>query len=149
MQPTGFESFGWSPLDQIGFVVRDAHRAVAAYAPAFGAFKVSDAELHDVDYRGQQVDCRLRIATARSGPVEIELIELVAGDAIYREFLDQGREGPHHVRFPVEDLDASVALAEAAGLHPVFGKRFSPTVAFVYLEAPDGTLFELLELRPG
>ena len=95
------------------------------------------------------MDCRVRIATARSGSVEIELIELVDGDAIYREFLERGREGPHHVRFSVDDLDASVAAAGKAGLRPVFGKRFSPTVAFVYLEAPDGMLFELLEIRAG
>ena len=149
MQTTEFESLGWPQIDQVGFVVREVDQAVASYAPAFGAFKVADAELREVDYRGRQVDCRLRIATARSGPVEIELIELVEGDAIYREFLEQGREGPHHVRFSIDDLDASVAAAGKVGLHPVFGKRFSPTVAFVYLEATAGMLFELLEIRAG
>ena len=69
------------------------------------------------------------------------------GDAIYREVREQGREGPHHVRFSIDDLDASVAAAGKVGLHPVFGKRFSPTVAFVYLEATDGMLFEVLEIR--
>jgi catechol 2,3-dioxygenase-like lactoylglutathione lyase family enzyme len=149
MRPRDFAGLGWPPIDQVGFVVRDLDQAVACYAPAFGAFKQVDAELREVDYRGRRVDCRLRIATANSGPVEIELIELVEGEAIYREFLEQGREGPHHLRFPVDDLDAAVEAAGKAGLRPVFGKRFSPTVAFSYLEAPDGMLFELLEIRAG
>jgi len=149
MQPRDFAGLGWPPIDQVGFVVRDLDQAVACYAPVFGAFKQVDAELREVDYRGRRVDCRLRIATANSGPVEIELIELVEGEAIHREFLEQGREGPHHLRFPVDDLDAAVEAAGKAGLLPVFGKRFSPTVAFSYLEAPDGMLFELLEIRAG
>lgn len=136
------------PLDQIGFVVRDVDAAIRQYQPLIGSFAVAQYDLEDVDYRGRKASCTLKIATARSGDIEIELIEVIAGEAYHREFLDQGRDGPHHVRFPVDDLDAVQADLEARGFARVFGKRFGPGLAFAYLEDDRGRVIELFE-GPG
>lgn len=135
------------PLDQIGFVVRDVDAAIRQYEPLVGKFDVAQYDLHDVDYRGRQVSCRLKIAIARSGDIEIELIEVVSGEAYHREFLDQGRDGPHHVRFRIDDLEAKQAELERFGLKRVFGKRFAPGLAFAYLEDPQGRVIELFESK--
>lgn len=133
------------PIDQIGFVVRDVDAAVRQYEPLVGKFDVAQYDMDEVDYRGRKVSCTLKIATAKSGELEIELIEVVGGDAYHCEFLDQGRDGPHHVRFPVDDLDAALAAIQPLGFEPVFGKRFAPGLAFAYLEDSDGRVIELFE----
>jgi catechol 2,3-dioxygenase-like lactoylglutathione lyase family enzyme len=135
------------PIDQIGFVVRDVDATLTQYKPLFGAFEVAQYDLDDVDYRGRNVRCTLKIATANSAGVEIEFIEVIDGEAYHREFLDQGRDGPHHIRFTVPDLDATRAQLAARGWNPVFGKRFSPDLAFVYLEDDRGRVVELFEAR--
>jgi len=135
------------PVDQIGFVVHDVDAAVARFQPLFGPFAVTQYHLDDVEYRGRVVRCTLKIATAQSAGVEIEFIEVIDGDAYHREFLDQGRDGPHHIRFTVPDLEATQAQLAASGWNPVFGKRFAPGLAFVYLEDDRGRVVELFEAR--
>lgn len=135
------------PVDQIGFVVRDVDATVAQFQPLFGPFAVTQYDLDDVEYRGRTVRCTLKIATATSGGVEIEFIEVIDGDAFHREFLDHGRDGPHHIRFTVPDLDATQAQLATSGWNPVFGKRFAPGLAFVYLEDQRGRIIELFEAR--
>ncbi len=134
-----------APIDQIGFVVRDVDAAVRLYEPLLGKFDVAQYDMEDVDYRGRSVSCTLKIAIAKSGSLEIELIEVVSGDAYQSEFLDQGRDGPHHIRFPVENLDAARDKLEPLGFETVFGKRFAPGLAFAYLEDGNGRVIELFE----
>lgn len=135
------------PIDQVGYVVRDVDAAVRQYQPLVGNFEIARYDLTDVDYRGRNASCTLKIATARSGNLEIELIEVVDGVSYHREFLDQGRDGPHHVRFPVDDLDAAQVRLEDLGFTRVFGKRFAPGLAFAYLEDDSGRVIELFEMK--
>lgn len=135
------------PLDQVGYVVPSVDEAVKVFAPLVGAFQVATYELRDVDYRGRSADCTLKIATALSGAIEIEIIEVLDGEAIHSEFLAAGGVGPHHIRFPVDDLEAGIALLAPHGLRPAFRKRFAPGLAFAYLEDERGRIVELFENR--
>lgn len=144
------------PIDQVAYVVRDMDEALPGYTALFGAFEVSDAPLRDCLYRGRRVDCTLRLAVNRAGPVEIELIAVLDGDAPHREFLEAHGEGLHHVRFRVDDLDARLEALAARGIQPVFQKRFAPGLAFAYAEVPArapgdgpgaGHWIELLEME--
>lgn len=142
-------SLGLGPIDQVAFVVADMASALPRYEALFGAFAVADSPLTDCTYRGRSVDCTLRLAVNHSGPLEIELIEVAAGEAPHSEHLREHGEGLHHVRFRVDDLDARLAVLQAAGYETIFYKRFGPSVAFAYLEAsPEigGTVIELLQL---
>lgn len=140
------KEFGLGPVDQVGYVVADLDRALPLYEAVFGPFTVTEYPMEHVAYRDRQVDCRLKIACNRSGPVEIELIESVAGDTPYVEHLRRHGEGLHHVRFRVDRLDAKVAELRQAGFTAVFGKRFAPTLAFAYLEPPAELGTSLIEL---
>ncbi|MCC7077157.1 MAG: VOC family protein [Acidimicrobiia bacterium] len=134
------------PIDQIGFVVRDMDTALRTYEPLFGPFGVFELPIVGADYRGRGCDCRIRIALGRSGPLEIELIELLEGEALYAEFLADGREGMHHVRTSVPDLEPALDACSGIGFRPVFSGDLDPIpVRFAYLEGPDGTLLELVE----
>lgn len=139
------------PIDQVGFVVRDARKTAAGWTPLFGPFEFIDSAMKGVMYRGEPSDCHVQIAIARSGPIEIELIEVVSGRSIHSEALEAGRTGPHHLRCKVDDIAKTQAELEAHGLRAVWGQRFSPEVAFQYLEGLEDLYLELIEwkLPPG
>lgn len=140
---------GLGPIDQVAYVVEDMDRALVRYESIFGPFEVSELPLVDCTIRGRIADCRLKLAVNRSGPVEIELIQVLEGDTPHSEHLREHGEGLHHVRFRVSDVDAKLAELEKEAFVPVFYKRFGPDVAFAYLEAPKAmgaSVIELLEM---
>ena len=133
-------------LNQVGFVVRDLEQALALYEPLFGPFSMMDPGPMTYDYRGQQEECTMRLAFGKSGDVEIELIEWVAGGCPHKEFLDAGREGMHHLRFIVADLDAQIEAARSVGYEAIWGKRYGQGLAVAYMErAGDPLVLEFFE----
>ncbi len=146
--------FDLGAVDQVGYVVPDLETAIACFEPLFGACTRLDADTKGTLFRGQPSDVKLRMAFFRSGPIEIEVIEPVSGASPHREFLDAGRQGAHHLRFRVNDLDAKLPELNAAGYQTIWYHRFSPEIAWAYLEAPGADahnaaavlIFELLEM---
>lgn len=150
MSREALSSLGLGPIDQVAYVVRDLEAALPRYESLFGPFEVGETRLPDCTIRGARADCALKLAVNRTGPVEVELIEVLEGETPHSEHLRAHGEGLHHVRFRVADLDAKLAALRAAGFEVVFEKRFGPTVAFAYAETPaalGGSVIELLELR--
>ena len=140
---------GLGPIDQVAYVVEDMDRALVRYESIFGPFEVSELPLVDCTIRGRIADCRLKLAVNRSGPVEIELIQVLEGETTHSEHLRAHGEGPHHVRFRVTGLDAKLEQLGEEGFETVFTKRFGPGVGFSYLETPaelGRSVIELLEL---
>jgi len=136
-------------LDQVGFVVRNLESALALYEPLFGPFSTMDVGPMTYNYRGAQEECTMRLAFGKSGDIEIELIEWVSGGCPHKEFLDAGREGMHHLRFIVDDLEHQVAAAAAVGFTSIWDKRYREGMAVAYLERPgDPLLVELFENHP-
>jgi len=133
-------------MDQVGFVVKDLDAAVTLYEPMFGPFSIMDVGPMTYNYRGAEEECDMRIAFGRSGDVEIELIQWLRGGCPHKESIEAGREGMHHLRFRIQDLDKKVAEAEALGYRAVWGKRYSEDMAVAYLERDGDPLWlELFE----
>lgn len=122
------------PCDQVGFVVKDMVSALALYEPLFGPFSTMDPGPMTYDYRGQQEECEMKLAFGKSGDLEIELIQWVSGGSPHREFIDADREGMHHLRFIVQNLEEKVAEAEALGYQNIWSKRYGEGLAVAYLE---------------
>ena len=140
---------GLGAFDQVGFVVEDMDRALPRYEALYGPFKVGEAPLQEVTFRGKVSDCKLKLALNTQGPVEIELIQVLEGETTHSEHLRAHGEGPHHVRFRVTGLDAKLEQLGEEGFETVFSKRFGPGVGFAYLETPaelGRSVIELLEL---
>lgn len=134
------------PVNQVGFVVKDLDQAVALYQPLFGEFDIMDATDMEWDYRGRPEVSSLKIAFGKSGDVEIELIQWVAGETPHKEFLEAGREGMHHLRFIVDNLEQKVQEAEAYGYRQIWYKRFAEGLAASYLERDgDPLILEFFE----
>ena len=139
------ERFGLGAVDQVSFVVRDIDRSLPAYEALFGPFNIVIANPKDVYYRGETVSPTLKLGFARSGDLEIELVEIMEGSFVHAEHLARHGEGLQHVRFTVPDLEAKRALMEGSGYTTVVLGR-GPKSKFAYLEAPDELGHSMIEL---
>ncbi|MCH2169564.1 VOC family protein [Myxococcota bacterium] len=141
---------GLDPIDQISYVVEDMDRALLTFEAIYGPFTVIDTELEDTLYRGRKTSVKLRLGFGRSGPVEIELVQVLSGESPHAEHLDGGGDRAHHVRFRVENLEKALEAFTGEGFEAIWYKRFEGGgPAFAYLEAPPhpgGPIIELLEM---
>ncbi len=90
-----------------------------------------------------------RIAEQEDGSVVI--IQPVEGPTIHREFLEAKGPGLHHICFEVDDVEASCAAAEAAGV-PVLmrGSMMGGEIEFAYVDgsAAGAPYVELARIGP-
>ncbi len=137
-----------SGLFQQAYVVADLDGAQAAMRATLGCSEFVTLPPADLDYelRGRTVQCALGLAFARSGNMQIELLQPVRGEGLHVEFLASNGPGVHHLGFLVDDLDAEVAAAAAGGVAKLMGGRFG-NLRFCYLDTFDalGLYTELVE----
>lgn len=145
--PETLADLGLPQIDQVGFVVRSLEEAKERYGALFGPFTELDGSVEGADYRGRKADAELAILFGRSGDVEMEFIEWRGGESPHREFIEQGREGMHHLRYRVDDADAWIQRLAPLGYAPIWYKVFSPDTTFAYLEREgDPLLIEFLQM---
>ena len=140
--------FGLGPIDQISFAVASVERSLPWYEALFGGpFTVRDVTLtpDKVTYRGAPADAVLRLAFGWTAGIEIELVEVVRGEAPSLEHLREHGDGLHHVRFPVADLDAKTAQLSDAGFEVIFSGT-TPRSRFAYVQAPASLGYTVVEL---
>jgi methylmalonyl-CoA/ethylmalonyl-CoA epimerase len=135
-------------LFQQAYVVADLDAAQGAMRESLGCGEFVNLPADDLDYdlRGKQVSCALALGFARSGNMQIELLQPVRGEGLHVEFLASNGPGLHHLGFLVDDLDAVVALGAASGFPNVMGSQFG-SLRFCYLDTWDalGLYVELVE----
>ena len=147
MKNTDLNHLGLPPADQIGFVVKDLDAWVDRYQALFGPFTRMDGAISAATFRGQEEDVQLDIAFGRSGDVEIEFIEWTGGKSPHSEFIQSGKEGMHHIRFRVDDVDSWIKKLKPAGYIPYWYKQWSADTVFAYLENSHDTLvIELIQM---
>jgi hypothetical protein len=139
------------PIRQIGYIVRDLDAAMQSWlAQGVGPwFTMANVEQKDCLYRGEPCDATASLAFANSGPMQIELIQLVSdGPNIYREFLDTHGEGFHQFAWWAQDFDGVVDRAKAAGWPVVWSGGEGGGVRYAYFELDPriSTVVELMEL---
>lgn len=104
-------------ITQIGIVVRDIDKAVEGMRRIFGA--EPDITGHTPPrgryYRGKPAEFSCRMAIYQFANIDIELIEPEPGENIWKEFLDKGQHGLHHIRFSVDDFNGTVADMKKRG----------------------------------
>ena len=96
---------------QVGAVVRDLKAAMDHYSGlGVGPFKVyvvDTGTLGGVTYRGKAGSYVVQAAFAQMGSVQLELLEHLRGESIYKDFLVENGEGLHHLGVDVDDRDAA------------------------------------------
>ena len=101
-------------------------------------------------YHGQPANYKIKLATAMTGSVQMELIEYISGDTIHRDFLASERKGIEHVGIFVPDLEEALQpylsrgvgiLQRADGL----GVKGDGRYAYLDTEIILGTILELIQ----
>jgi catechol 2,3-dioxygenase-like lactoylglutathione lyase family enzyme len=127
-----------SGLFQQAYVVSDRERAEQAMRQMLGCGPFVDLPADDLEYdlRGARVSCALALGFARSGNMQIELLQPVRGEGLHVEFLASNGPGLHHLGFLVDDIDDVIALGDANGFPKLMGGRFG-SLQFCYLDTWD------------
>lgn len=95
---------------------------------------------------------KAKVAFFDVGGAHLELVSAAtSGSAIARSIEKRG-EGLHHICLEVDDIEAALALAKAAGLRlvneaPVPGAKGS-RVAFIHPKSLNGVMVELVQKAP-
>jgi catechol 2,3-dioxygenase-like lactoylglutathione lyase family enzyme len=137
------QKFQAKTIDQISYAVKDIDKTIESWSRLYGIGPWTFRENGGVDAKGRP--WRARLAFARVGPVEIELVQCIEGRIFQSRFLDTWGEGIHHIGFYVDDVEAEVKKLAAQGVK-VF---LHDPGRFAYLDAGGvgGAIFELIQ-RP-
>lgn len=132
----------WGPLTQVAWVVTDIAAAEERLTRSLGVQKWS--RMPEIQfgpetcrYRGGPSDHVAHIALGYLGNTQLELIEPVRGESIYREFLDAGGRGVHHFCFEPTDFDAALAELASSGRPEVQGGDMGGAMRFAYVDGDD------------
>jgi catechol 2,3-dioxygenase-like lactoylglutathione lyase family enzyme len=152
-------SFLKNGISQVAIVVPDLDRAVENYYHRFGIgpwvfYTYEKPLVSKMTYHGEAANYSVRIALSRIGHTHIELVEQLGGDSIYADHIEAHGYGPHHYGLLVDDMEAAVAEAEAAGLKVTmdgagFGRDGDGHYAYLGTEDEFGAVFELIEFPKG
>jgi methylmalonyl-CoA/ethylmalonyl-CoA epimerase len=141
------QDFKLGEMDQVAFVVRNMDQALPAYEAIFGKFHVMPLPPMPAKFRGKDISIQMKLAFAKAGSLEIEVIEASGDTGPYGEHLERHGEGLHHLRYKVQNLHDTLQAMEAAGYVNVYSGGSS--VRFAYVEAPTKLGHTLLELVEG
>jgi methylmalonyl-CoA/ethylmalonyl-CoA epimerase len=135
---------------QVAVLVNDVDRAVELLtAIGLGPFRVTTGVHPAADVRGKTVPYEVKLAFSQQGPLQLELIEQVAGDTIYKEQFERWGPSLHHVQVKVANLDSAVERFAQHGVEVIQSDRFKGGggIAFVDTQAVGGLLLELVQPR--
>lgn len=146
-------------IDQVAWVVDDLRTGMDGFRDLFGlepwsVLRFEPPALTDMTYRGEPAEFGMWLAICYEAGPAIELIEPSMGDSIYRDHLESGGTGIHHVAcFSWDPSEASdiVGRFEDAGFPMVQSGSLGGN-EFWYLDTRDplGVFFEVVAFRdPG
>ncbi|MGB5912388.1 MAG: VOC family protein [Promethearchaeia archaeon] len=134
-------------IDQLSFIYKDIKKQAKIMENLYGIPKFAQMENithQDATYRGKKVSIIVDYAFSRIFNVQIELQQWKSGDCLFKEFIDQGKEGLHSIGVYVDDLEAYVDEFKKKGIDVLqtgqVGKQ-----KFVYLDT-EKTFGVLLEI---
>ncbi|MBD3254363.1 MAG: hypothetical protein GF383_04680 [Candidatus Lokiarchaeota archaeon] len=139
------ENIGNLKIDQLGYVYKDVEKQAKLLESQFSLPKFAFFENKDnlFKYRGKETTISTKIGISRGFGRQIELIQLLEGDCIFKEFIEAGQEGLHHFGIFVEDLDSLVEKYKNLGYKIVHeGQTWRQKVTYFDMTKPFGILIE-------
>ena len=144
---------------QVAIIVPDLEQAVETYWKLFGIgpwhiYTYGKPLVKEMTYHGEPAVYKMRVALSYRGPMRVELIQPLEGDNVYDDFIKVHGYGVHHFGVLVDDMDAALAEAEAAGLKMImdgagFGLDGDGHYAYLNTEDAIGVMIELIERPKG
>ncbi len=145
--------FSTLKVDQLGFVYRDIRKQAKIMETFFGIpkFTILGPLEMEIIYHGKETKWS---ATGAFGQLfnntEIELIQYESGESIHKEFLDEGKEGLHHIRCDVDDIKAVIEKFKEESIEVLqTGKLIGLTYAYMDTESILGFILEFSATKRG
>jgi methylmalonyl-CoA/ethylmalonyl-CoA epimerase len=131
-------------IDHVGVAVEDLDAAIALHQESFGMPLVHREVVEQQGVEAVLLDV---------GESHVELLAPLGPDTAVGRFLAKRGPGLHHVAYGVDDIDAALEQARAAGLRlideqPRTGIRDS-RVAFLHPASTGGVLTEIVQAAGG
>lgn len=137
-------------FDQVGIAVKDVEQTAEFMKQSFGIdFIILTMPKGRATLRGKEVEFVSKIGIAKVGDVDLEIMEIVEGEHIVKEFLEKNGPGIHHLGIYVDDLDAALKPWCDAGGDVVQKTAHPEGIGTAYLdtESETGNLYiELIKL---
>jgi methylmalonyl-CoA/ethylmalonyl-CoA epimerase len=135
---------------QAGILVRDVEEAARKLEKliGIGPFQILEPEYRDLTLHGRPARFKIRIALAKAGPIQIELMQPLSGETIYDEYARRKGYGLHHLAIRAENMDESITEMKARGFKVIqSGNRPGTKWAYLDTEEQTGIIFELVEKK--
>ena len=135
-------------INQLGYLYRDIDKQIKIMESLYGCPKFAKFENKDnmFKYRGKDSKIHTRIAMSRLFNIQIELIQWIEGECIFKEFIDSGKEGLHHFGIFVNNLDFYIDEFKKIGIDVVHaGQTGTQRVAYFDTEKTFGIYLEFQE----
>ncbi|WP_156680866.1 VOC family protein [Sphingomonas profundi] len=136
------------PIIQNAFVVRDLDAAVTAWTKlGIGPFfAIHDSTYAVTRYRGAVGTADFSVAIGFWNDFQIELIvQRCDKPSVYREFLDDGQEGFHHVLTTTDDMDGLIVTLGEVGHELLADVDIGENGRVIYFR-PAGQRWPLIEV---
>lgn len=131
-----------------GYVTLDMERSIKNLQKYFGIgpFTRMIPNYLNKRYRGKPQDFKMELAFARVGNIVYELIQVIQGETVYGDFLNEHGEGIHHLGYEISDLAKWTEAYKKVGVEPIMsGERMG--VKWAYFNTQE-IVVELLERTP-
>jgi 4-hydroxyphenylpyruvate dioxygenase-like putative hemolysin len=141
---------------QIALVVKDREKTRKFYASTFGLgpWRLAELEYPEIMVRGRKSAYRVALAMVPCGEADLCLVQPRSGHSLYTEFLEEGREGFHHLAFDLAKEEKEQALIDLKeeGIEVIQGavSSFGTGASWAYLNTDKigGAFFEI-RYRPS
>ena len=140
---------------QVAIVVRDLRTAMKTYVSDYGIgpwdiYEFNPGNVAGMHENGEPVERSWRLAIARVGEVQWELIEPLDDDSVYARFLTEHGPGVHHIGVGVRDYEATLGELGGRGHDVLLGGEYNG-IRFSYLSTDRdlGVITEVFSDAPG
>lgn len=134
-------------IDQLSYVYKDIKRQTKDMEELYDvpSFALMENITHqNATFRGKESSIITDYAFSRLFNVQIELQQWKSGDCLFKEFIEQGKEGLHSIGIYVDDLDAYIEEFKKRGIEVIqTGQVGKQKFAYLDTEKTFGFLLEI------
>lgn len=144
--------FGSQKVMQLGYIYKDIKKQAKIMESLYDIppFAFSEGKPETIVYRGKESIEHHSISISRFFNTQLELIQWNSGESLPKEFLDQGKEGLHHISLFVQDLDMYLEEIKKMGIEIIQSGTTGPSHwAYLDTEKTFGIIIEVQEIMSG
>lgn len=113
-------------IGQLGYVYKNIEKQAKLMEETLGLpkFQIINIPNLDTQFRDKRTIVDIKVGFSQLGMLELELIQWVDGDSIYKEFIEQGKEGLHHYGIYIDNLESYSTKMKEMGFQSVNASQY-------------------------